>query len=259
MGHIRLGRLPKTKNWSQVVSLLDNHESDVSDIAKQTLFAAKKAYRNFDSDPGVVYCYWLLTRLTWHARSDSFDKAIEEHLGINLSNQQSSLGVVSKISDHAAQQIKQMGKSTIFTDIAQLSMRQTLSEIIGEKTNTLFGSTSEDIHLAFRSLATKKQFALLSRRYFSTFLNRVIQFFINKEISNHVGGESRFKNIDEVSKFEDALSAYCYQSAKIVEDFAGGWYSKKNWQGDISQEDARKFVHVALRKFRDELALESKN
>ncbi len=39
-----------------------------------------------------------------------------------------------------------------------------------------------------------------------------------------------------------------------MEDFASGWYSKRNWesQGQISPEEARGFVAVALRKLRME-------
>jgi hypothetical protein len=40
-----------------------------------------------------------------------------------------------------------------------------------------------------------------------------------------------------------------------MEDFAIGWYGKHSWEsgGEISYEDARGFVVVALRKLRMEL------
>ena len=256
MGHIRLGRLPKTRNWSQVFDLLDKKTSDVSDIATSILIAARKAFYHFESDPGLNYCYWLLTRVTWHARSESFEEKLIDNLGLDISDGKSSLDVVSKISEHAAEQIKAMGKPTIFTNIAQLSMRETLTQVIGKETNTLFGASPEDVHLAFRRLAARKQFGLLSRQFFANFLTRTVQFFVSKEISNHVGPGKKFLNIEEVRAFDKALDTYCYQSAKIVEQFAGGWYSKRNWQGDITKDDARKFVHVALKKISEELALE---
>lgn len=43
---------------------------------------------------------------------------------------------------------------------------------------------------------------------------------------------------------------------EIVEDFAGGWYSKRNWQGEISEHDAEGFVAVAIDKLRAEIARE---
>ena len=44
------------------------------------------------------------------------------------------------------------------------------------------------------------------------------------------------------------------ESATIVEDFAGGWFSKTNWErGGITRKEATGFAHVAMRKIADEL------
>lgn len=255
MGHIRLGRLPKTREWKQVIALIADGQASVKDIAMSTVTAAAGAFSNFDSDPGLSYCYWLLAQITWHARSDDFYEVLES-LGLDICDETSALGFISKVSSHTASEVKGLGETTIFTEIAQLSMREVLTEIIGERSRTLFGTTPEDIRIACASLATKKQFGLLSRQFFSNFLNRTLQFFISKEISNYVGAGKSFEDIEAVEDFEIALDAFCYQSSKIVEDFAGGWYSKRNWEGDISLEDAKKFVHVAIEKLRDELAME---
>lgn len=255
MGHIRLGRLPKTWKWKQVIGLLADGRASVKEIAESTAVAAANAFKNFDSDPGLPYCYWLLTQITWHAKSDDFYEILEL-LDLDVRDETSALGFVAKVSSHATSEIKDLGKTTIFTEIAQLSMREVLTEIISERSQTLFGTTTEDIRLACASLAAKKQFGLLSRQFFSNFLNRTLQFFISKEISNHVGGGKSFEDVEAVEDFEVALDSFCYQSSKIVEDFAGGWYSKRNWEGDISYDDARKFVHVAIEKLKSELAME---
>jgi hypothetical protein len=255
MGHIRLGRLPKTLKWKQVIGLLADGRASVKEIAESTAAAAANAFNNFNSDNGLSYCYWLLTQITWHAKSEDFYETLES-LGLDICDETSALGFISKVSSHADAEIKDLGETTIFTEIAQLSMREILTEIIVECSRTLFGTTPEDIRIACASLATKKQFGLLSRQFFSNFLNRTLQFFISKEISNHVGVGKSFEDIEAVEDFEIALDAFCYQSSKIVEDFAGGWYSKRNWEGDISLEDSKKFVHVAVEKLRSELAME---
>jgi hypothetical protein len=58
-------------------------------------------------------------------------------------------------------------------------------------------------------------------------------------------------------EFTQALDTFARQSARIIEDFAAGWYSKHNWEakGEITEEDAQKFVAVALRKLRMEVKL----
>ena len=66
------------------------------------------------------------------------------------------------------------------------------------------------------------------------------------------------KRRQSAKEFNDALALYSRQSAKIVEDFASGWYSKHNWEerGEIREDDAHRFVAMALRKLRMELGRE---
>ncbi|MEW6417290.1 MAG: hypothetical protein AB1480_04120 [Nitrospirota bacterium] len=255
MGHIRLGRLPKVKKWRQVIALLGTEQAEVSNIAKATVEAANDAFNNFNADPGLYYCYWLLTQITWHARSDSFSEILSS-MGLDIRKEQSAIGFVSKVADFASLEIKKFRNQTVFTEIAQMSMREALLKVVSERSQNLFGTTPEDIRLALKSLSTTNQFGKLSRLFFSSFINRTLQFFISKEISNHVGPDKNFSDIGSLKNFNEELSSFCYQSAKIVEDFAGGWYSKRNWQGDITQDDAKNFIYVALKKLREELALE---
>ena len=55
--------------------------------------------------------------------------------------------------------------------------------------------------------------------------------------------------------FTQELDLHARQSARIMREFAEGWYSKANWEtrGQISLEDSQAFVAVALRKLRMEL------
>lgn len=255
MGHIRLGRLPKFKKWRQVIALLGAEQPTLSNIATATLDAADDEFNNFYNDPGLNYCYWLLTQITWHAREDSFSEILAS-MGLDIRKEQSALGFVSKAANFATLEIKKIGKQTVFTEIAQMTMREVLLKLISERSQSLFGTTSEDIRLVLKSLSTTNQFGKLSRLFFSGFLNRILQFFISKEISNYVGPDKNFSHIGILRDFNEALDTFCYQSAKIVEDFAGGWYSKRNWQGDITQDDAKNFIYIALKKLREELVLE---
>lgn len=142
------------------------------------------------------------------------------------------------------------------SEFAQLSLRETLTETVGGETQSLFGTTKEDIQIACRRYSTPGKFAKLARLYFSNLLNRILQFFVSKESHNNVGMELKFKDISELSDFNNSLESYCYQSAKIVEEFAEGWYSKRSWQGNITEEHAKGFVVVAIDKIRAELARE---
>jgi hypothetical protein len=97
------------------------------------------------------------------------------------------------------------------------------------------------------ALATKKQFSTLARDFFSRLTERYLAYFLSRRTS------SQFRSVPDNREFREALSLHCRQASKIVEDFAGGWYSKANYEGEITPRKAANFVHVALTKPRKEL------
>ncbi len=252
MGHTRLGRLPKTREWRQVIELLENPSAEASAVARVVARAAAKRLDALEADPSLSLCYWLLTRITWHARFDEFADRLGE-LGIKVTGADSALSFVANVATVARERVSKMESPGAFSEMAQLAMREVLTDLVSRKAETLFGTTAEDLRNACKSLSTKVQFGDLSRRFFASFLNRALQFFVSKEISNFVGKGKRFRDIAEIQDFNRALNTFCYESAKIVEDFSAGWYSKRNWQGEITEEDAQRFVAVAIEKLTTEV------
>jgi hypothetical protein len=57
----------------------------------------------------------------------------------------------------------------------------------------------------------------------------------------------------DIAEFNQALRAHCDQSARIVRDFCGEWYSKTAYQEGINPENASRFLAVAVRKLSSEL------
>jgi len=256
MGHIRLGRLYKSRKWNQVIDLLES-DTNAPQLAGATLSATEKQLRLLNFDPAVSHAFWLLVRITWAARTNEFRPFLAD-LGINLSENASVFSLMSSISDHLQQNAAQHTESGVFAGIAGLSFADTISGTVAEESRSLFGSNTEDIQNAFKTYSSQKQFGIISRKFFGHFLSRTLEYFINKELSNCIGANHSLQTIQSAREFNEALSVYSYQSAKILEDFAGGWYSKHNWeeQGQITEEDASNFVAFALRKLRMELGQE---
>lgn len=257
MGHLRLGTLPKTRPWRKVVGLLERDPNDVQAVASATIDAAQKELERLKNEPSLGYCFWLLTRITWHARQPDFASQLDE-LGINLGGSQSALSFISAVSDHARKRCAAYRGSTVFREIANLSLKQALSQTIGSSTPNLFGSQLSDVQEACRKYSSRQQFGLLARHFFSIFFTRSLKYFIDKELSNHIGPGNELETVEDGRAFNEALETYAWQSSKIMEDFAAGWYSKHNWQseGDITEIDARRFVAFALKKLQMELGRE---
>jgi len=253
MGHIRIGVLPKTRKWKQVIDLLNSKESSTSDIAAEVARAAGDFLKEKRFDPSLAFSYWLLTQLTYRAKQDDYVSALR-NINLDISKVNNSFDFIGQIADYSRSQIKERGASFPFSDIAQLALREVLFESIGEESKSIFGTSLEDIKRACRRYSAPGQFSILARLYFSKVFTRGLRFLIDKESANNVGLGKRFDSVFDISEFNVALETYCYQSAKIVEKFAEGWYSKRNWQGEISEKDAQGFVAVAVEKFRTEIA-----
>ena len=62
MGHIRLGLLPRTLKWQQVVALLAE-AAPVDRIAAASADAAEAGLRRASDDPALAHSFWLLTQI----------------------------------------------------------------------------------------------------------------------------------------------------------------------------------------------------
>lgn len=251
MGHIRLGELPRTRKWGEVVDLIAA-EGDAASIAAATLRAADEGFLRAAKDEGVGRAIWLLTQLPLAARQEDFRQRLEA-LGLVVTSAPGLPDLIGAYSDAVDSHMRRSGGRTDLGEIAQMAAAETLATTLGARTQTLFGSSPEDVRIALAGLATTRQFGQLARSFVANFTRRFLTFYLSRELPNHVGGNRRFANSSEQAAFDKALDLHCRQASRIVEDFAGGWFSKTNWERGIGPADARSFAWVALKKVRSEL------
>ena len=254
MGHIRLGRLPRTLRWRQVVELLGDSDADAPSVARATTQAADRRLRQLAGDPTLVHCFWLLTRLTSAAREPDFVGALRQ-VGVEVRPGEPILSFVSGLSDQVRGESASHLESGAFAELASLALRRTLTETVGGQGQSLFGASVEKPRSARRRSSTDASFARASRVFFADFFGRTLRSFVERELSNHVGRSPALPTVADSQEFSDAIGRYARESARIMEDFASGWYGKHNWESkrQISREEAQGFVAVATRKLRMEL------
>src|SRR3984957_7242825 len=93
MGHIRLGTLPKSQKWNQVVSLIAGG-ADVSRIVAASADAAEHGLERASHDEGLVHAFWLLTQIPQAARQPNFSERLWE-LGLTVSSEPTLLEIVA--------------------------------------------------------------------------------------------------------------------------------------------------------------------
>jgi len=257
MGHRRLGRLPKTVGWKRLIAALDSPDINAALVAELTARETKEILLDLASNPAINYAQWLLTRIVWFARSDNFSEELRA-IGVDVPSDAHAVQFFARVFDHAEKEMRLRSSMTPFVSFVEQALRQTLTETVKEKSTTLFGTGIADIQEACREHSTKKGFGIIAKRFYSNVLNRFLNYFVQREISNHIGPSKNFNNISSASDFTESIKTYCMQSARIVQDYASGWYSKHTWitKGQLSEVDVRPLTSYAFTKLQMEMAKE---
>ena len=93
MGHIRLGTLPRTRKWNQVVELIAS-DAKVEGIAAASAEAAENGLERASRDEGLAHVFWLLTQIPEAARGGNFSERLAE-LGLQVSNEPTLLEILA--------------------------------------------------------------------------------------------------------------------------------------------------------------------
>ena len=254
VGHIRLGTLPSTRKWKEVVRLLEGG-AGTPEVAAATFDASQQGLKDATHDAGLNHTFWLLTQIVGAAQSDNFKKSLNE-VGLDVGDKATFFNVLGSFASAVDAHMGKEGKRSDLGEMAQLAASEAMSHMVGQEARSLFGTTEADVQKAFKKYATSTQFGHLAREFFARFSKRYLTYYLSRELSNHVGGEkARFRNIDSHSEFLSALDHHCQQASNIVQEFSGSWLSKTNYvEGKISHDKARDFVFIALKKLRAEFS-----
>ncbi len=260
MGHTRLGEIPKSRKWKDIVALMSNAQfmssnpvfkDEVEMIAVRTLDAAETGIERALDDIGLRYTFYLLTQLALSSREENWEEKLSKHQ-INISKLSSTFDLISEIQISIDDYIFENGRATDISEMAQQSIGETISKMVEPKANTLFGTGKEEVQSAIKSLSTKKGFADLGQKFFGHFMTHYLNFFLSRVTAAQVG-TGKLRSVEDITKFNQVLQTHCEQTAKIVRDYCGEWYSKTEYMKGINIENTSDFMSVALKKLKSEL------
>jgi hypothetical protein len=253
MGHTRLGELPRTRAWQEVVALLAGGAC-VSQVANATIVAAEKGLNLATADSGLIEAMYLLMQLPLAARSpDGFANALRK-VGLDVPDDPSVMDVVGGFSEAVDRRLTNGGRRDL-GEMAQMAACETIASVVGERTNGLFGARTVDVRSEFARLGSVAQFGDFCRQFMARLTNRVLDYFLSRAYAHHLGGERRFATLAQQAGFEQALATHCREASAIVQRFSGEWFSKTKWEheGVIDREQASHFAFGAMQKVVSEL------
>ncbi|MCG3139110.1 MAG: hypothetical protein HJJLKODD_02988 [Phycisphaerae bacterium] len=264
MGHTRLGELPKTRKWAAVVAELLGQSvtvgnariaataaDDINHIARLALDAAQTGLDQCVRDAGLNRTFYLLTQIVLAAREENWSERLSR-VGIYLSEEADLWELTGEMQRVIDQHLRSRHELTDISEIAQQAAGEALAELTNENAKTLFGSGREELLSALHVLSTKTGFSRLGQRFFARFMARFLNFYLSRATASYLGRE-RLSNIHAVKDFEDNLNLHCQQSARIIYEFCGEWYSKTEFKEGINQNNTNRFLFIAMRKLRLEM------
>jgi len=164
MGHIRLGRLPTSKKWREVVALLERNAS-VEAISAQAASAAEEDLAARATDPGFIRACWLLAQIPLAARGPDFADALQG-LGLAVRRSPELFEISSAFSETVDRYVDNMRQRTDFGEMAQLAAAESLSAVAGRYLPSLFRASPDDVQRAIGRLASGQSFGELAHDFF---------------------------------------------------------------------------------------------
>lgn len=251
MGHERVGALPKSKQWRQVVhglSSLASHPGRVDAVAVDTLGLVRDRFRALQNDASVQSSFAFLVRLAVAARNGGVPAlvgstktqaevapivvamALKRHVALSIDNiehgalsQEAAVDAVAKW--HAAR--KEGGQDSLFE-----------GDLADDPWGTLGGGAG---------------FCELSRQYFASLTERYLNYFLEREAASALGNiQTRQAVHDELRAHVDTVSQHAFETALITQSFAAGWFTANAVDGVPTDDQIGRFVAHAMGKMRGE-------
>jgi hypothetical protein len=173
-----------------------------------------------------------------------------------VSSDSSIFDLTSQIQSAIDRHIRESSSgATDLSEIAQQAAGEVFASLADVESGNLFGISGTDVKNVVRAASTKKGFGQLGQRFFGRFTARFLNFYLSRITASSLG-KQQIGDLGDVMRFNQALAVHCEESARIVQDFCGEWYSKTEYERGIDPENTNAFLAVAIKKIRNELRLQ---
>jgi hypothetical protein len=257
LGHERVGRLPKTERWQVIVNSISsfNPKNDTTaEIASQTTKNVRQRFQFIENDTGVFAAFKYILALTHSTTQTKPHNVLAEH-GIELSKNFSLYDLASSIQSY----VEHRAGSKEYAQFASQSMIETISEWARSNQTiqtSLFESNTDSLGI-WQKAANGAGFCEVSRLFFSKFTERYLKYFLEREVARNMGSVlDRNEFSKNLEKHIERISKHAFETSKITQSFAAGWYNKEVTQGFPTESKIRGFLSFAFKKLNSELIRE---
>jgi len=256
MGHERVGILPRTQRWKQIVQQITNYptSNNIEHLTQQTIRNVRSRFESIKDDRGVQAAFKFLVFLAYASKLKNPSDFLSSK-GINLPDKFSPIKLAKAINEWTAKHTQSNEYGTVAKQAAIDAISKWYEQYQTQQLNLFTVDT--DPSEVWREASSGAGFCELSRLYFSNFTERYLKYFLEREASasiNSIDDRNRFE--EQLERHIDNISNYAFETSKITQSFAAGWFNKNTKESFPTERQIKDFLSFAFEKMRDELLRE---
>jgi len=251
MGHERVGALPKTERWAKVVRDIGNfngEEEESRRIANDTLDNVRFRFESIQGDPGVQAAFKFLTGLAVSGAGGAGAPDLQ------LPDNPTPFAIARALNSA----VETKKGSSEYAAIASAAATDAVASWYAQNSEQsfLFGSSEQNTEI-WRKAGTAGGFCEIARLFFAKFTERYLNYFLEREasaVSKTI--EQRDLLQSQLRSRIDSVSRHAFETAKIAQSFAAGWYNRHASQAMPTDNEIAGFLAIAFGKLRENLRRE---
>ncbi len=204
MGHVRLGRWPKSRKWNEVVNFIASGMA-ASQVAAAVIKAAEAAFNSIGKDIGYEQAAWFLIQLS-EAASQKSPLDYLRTQGIDI-KEASLAGIATALTNAMDDSNYSARHLSTEAEIARNALVSSVISTIASSQNqpTFFDHENNYAEEAVKKLGATRVFASMFQGFLTDFTNRALMFYLDKQLSNHLGEDQRFRTLEEKQQFRKEI------------------------------------------------------
>lgn len=256
MGHERIGFLPKTQKWNAIINQLavfDDSEDLLAQIANQTLNNVRKTYEAMPYNESVIKAVQYLTTLAVSAKGDVQVEFLKEH-GFSVNDEISLFSLIRNAKNFVTTENGSLESNKIARD----ALLQAIASYERSKDDgqiSLFGEKSPNV---WADIGSGAAFCELARGFFAAFTDRYLRYYLEREVANTINDYRSIEQFsNRLSEQTESVSHHAFETSKIMQSFAAGWFNKYAADKIPTQNEIVGFLKLSFEKMREEFRREA--
>jgi hypothetical protein len=258
MGHERIGHLPRTVSWRNIVAALQANVAGVDPgtqyLAADTIEQVRRRFGSIHRDAGVQAAFGFIVGVARSRPPSSPGRAAPE---IPLPSDATPLRLASLLDSW----VDSHADSREYAELAKRAAAETLATWYAHQSRqpVLFVDTPVDsARHDWAAAGTGAGFSEVARIFFARFTERYLLYFLEREASAVAKTvEERERLNDRLESSLDLISRHAFETSRITQSFAAGWFSKHARDSTPSDRSLAGFLRVGFEKLREALNCEA--